>query len=83
MANSNLIPEIRLHTRQIVRELNLLGGTFTEGDLNYTQCHVLFELNKRGKLRLTELCDVLLLDKSTVSRVTKNLLREGLRSRLP
>ena len=78
MESENKIPEIRSATRQIVRELNLLGGFFSDGSLSYTQCHVLFELDKRGRLRLMELCDLLLLDKSTLSRVTKILLEKGL-----
>ncbi len=78
MISPSEIQEIRSHTRTLVRELNLLSGNFEDSELNYTECHVLFELDKHGRLRLRELAEILLLDKSTLSKVTKKLIEQTL-----
>ncbi len=72
-----MIRDIRTATRTVVRELNLLQGGFQGSSLNYTQCHVLFELECHGSLRTTELSEILLLDKSTISKVIKSLVKMG------
>lgn len=72
------IPEIRHHARQLVREFNLLNDAVIDTGYNFTQCHVLFELQQHKTLNVNELSDLLRIDKSTVSRVVKSLIDDGL-----
>jgi DNA-binding MarR family transcriptional regulator len=46
-------------------------------DVSVTQCYALQALARCGALRLTELADELMLDKSTTSRVAETLERKG------
>ncbi len=72
-ANETIV-EIRKHTRQLVRELDVVKSVYLGTGYTFTQCHVLFELASHGKLGLLELADILLLDKSNTSRTVKKLV---------
>lgn len=72
------ISEIRRHSRQLVRELDVLKGVYLGTGYTFTQCHVLFELAAQGELGLLELAEILLLDKSNTSRTVKKLVELGL-----
>ena len=72
------VSDIRSSSRLLVRELNFLKGSFNDSGFSYTQCHILFELDKHKMLNLMELSEILRLDKSTTSRVIKRLIQKGL-----
>ena len=70
--------QIRKHSRQLVRELDVVKGVYLGTGYTFTQCHVLFELGAHGKLGLVELAEILLIDKSNTSRTVKKLVEMGL-----
>jgi len=72
------IRQIRQHSRQLVRELDVVKGIYLETGYTFTQCHVLFELSRHGSLNLLDLADQLLIDKSNASRTVKKLVQLGL-----
>ncbi len=72
------IHEIRKHSRQLVRELDVVKGVYLGTGYTFSQCHVLFELSIHKSLGLMELAGNLLLDKSNTSRTVKKLIELGL-----
>ena len=72
------ISPIRAASRQLARELNLLGGRCLDSNLNISECHVLIELDQRGTVTVSDLAASLVLEKSTVSRLTTGLQNRGL-----
>ncbi len=72
------IADIRAASRQLARELNLLGGRCLDSSLNISECHVLIELDQRGTVTASDLATTLVLEKSTVSRMTTGLVKRGL-----
>ncbi|QEG21702.1 bifunctional helix-turn-helix transcriptional regulator/GNAT family N-acetyltransferase [Mariniblastus fucicola] len=71
------INEIRKHSRQFARELDVIKGVYLGTGYTLTQCHVMFELSSRGSMGLMQLAEVLLLDKSNTSRTVKQLVQKG------
>ena len=69
---------VRKHSRQLVRELDVVKGSFHNTGCTLTQCHVLYELGVNKSLHLMQLADLLLIDKSNASRAVKKLLAMGL-----
>lgn len=78
MELKQIVQELRGHSRQLVRELDVLKGVFQDTGFTYSQCHVLFEIERHKLLNLMELSQIVKLDKSTTSRVVKNLVDKGL-----
>jgi len=74
----NYTNSIRHHSRQMVRELDVLRGVFQDTGFSYSQCHALFELQQHHALTTNELAELLRLDKSTVSRLLSGLKEKGL-----
>lgn len=72
------IADVRGYTRSFVREWHLLEGQFQQTGYSYSQCHALFELDQKGFLNTVQISALLLLDKSSVSRLLHNLLKKGL-----
>ncbi len=72
------INQIRQHSRQLVRELDVVKGVYLGTGYTFSQCHVLFELSQHRTLGLMELADNLLIDKSNTSRTVKKLVALGL-----
>lgn len=70
--------QIRQHSRQLVRELDLVKGVYQDSGYTLSQCHVLFELSLHQSLNLMELAEILLIDKSNTSRTVKKLVEVGL-----
>lgn len=70
--------QVRLYSRQLVRELDVVKGIYLDSGYTFTQCHVLFEIGQRKSANLLEIADALLLDKSNTSRTVKQLTKEGL-----
>ncbi len=67
------ILQIRQHSRHLVRELDVVKGIYLDTGYTFSQCHVLFELSTHGSLSLMELSEILLVDKSNLSRTVKKL----------
>ncbi len=72
------IRQIRQHSRQLVRELDIVKGVYLGTGYTFSQCHVLFELSLHKSLTLMELAEKLLIDKSNTSRTVKKLVELGL-----
>ena len=75
---ASTVGQIRQHTRQLVRELDVVKGVYLDTGYTFTQCHVLFELSAHKALNLMSLADPLLIDKSNTSRTVKKLVDLGL-----
>jgi putative acetyltransferase len=75
---ASTVSEIRKHTRQLVRELDVVKGVYLDSGYTFTQCHVLFELSAHKALNLMSLAENLLIDKSNTSRTVKKLVELGL-----
>ncbi|MDX1555116.1 MAG: helix-turn-helix domain-containing GNAT family N-acetyltransferase [Xanthomonadales bacterium] len=75
---STAVAPIRHAARQLVRELHLLDGRVECCGLPLAECHLVTELASMGEATATELCDRLVLEKSTISRVVKKLVDKGL-----
>lgn len=69
---------IRQATRQIVRDLDFLKGSFLETGCSAPEVHTLLELDLAGQLAVSQLADTLRQDKSTASRNVKALVERGL-----
>ncbi len=72
------VSEVRQHSRQLVRELDLVKGSYLDTGYTFSQCHVLFELSVHKSLNLLALAENLLIDKSNTSRTVKQLVELGL-----
>jgi putative acetyltransferase len=75
---ASTVGKIRQHTRQLVRELDVVKGVYLNTGYTFTQCHVLFELSAHKRLNLVSLAENLLIDKSNTSRTVKKLVELGL-----
>ena len=75
--NKAHIKSIRKHSRQLVRELDVLRIEYSDTGCTFSQCHVLFELSQKPA-GLKELANVLLMDKSNTSRLVKKLVQDKL-----
>ncbi len=76
--NDSTVGQIRKHSRQLVRELDIVKGVYQDTGYTFSQCHVLFELSQVPSLNLMELSENLLIDKSNTSRTVKRLVELGL-----
>jgi putative acetyltransferase len=72
------VSEVRQYSRQLVRELDLVKGSYLDTGYTFSQCHVLFELSVNKTLNLLALAENLLIDKSNTSRTVKQLVKLGL-----
>lgn len=71
------IDTLREGARQLVRELKVVSGCGLLPEVSLSECHVLLELDRRGRLTASDLSDILVLEKSTVSRVVQRLIKRG------
>ena len=72
------VEQIRQYSRQLVRELDVVKGSYLGTGCTFVQCHALFELAANDSLHLMELAEILLVDKSNASRTVKRLKELGL-----
>ena len=72
------VESVRAASRHLVRELKVLSGCGYLPGLSFSECHVLTELERRGRLTASDLADTLVLEKSTVSRLVNGLRRRKL-----
>lgn len=71
------IDRIRDASRRLVRELGFLRPTLAGTELPPSAVHALVEIGARRSMTATELCEVLLLEKSSVSRMLRKLVEAG------
>ncbi|KLN59737.1 hypothetical protein WH96_15180 [Kiloniella spongiae] len=74
---SEIVQDIREYSRNLVRELGFLNKTIAGTDLTASQVHALVEIEKAGIIHAKELSDVLVLEKSTISRLIQKLIARG------
>jgi len=72
------VGDIRQASRQLVREFGFLDDHLGDVGVTHTQCHALIELERHAMLTSAELCGLLNLDKSTMSRTITQLLKAKL-----
>ncbi len=72
-----LVSRVRSSSRQLVRELGFMGQTLAGTDLHPSAVHAIIEIDAADGLTAKRLADILLLEKSTVSRLLKGLKARG------
>lgn len=70
--------EVRKSSRRIVRELNMLQGAHADLGLSNSESHTLVVLEESNQLSSRQLSEILLLEKSTVSRLVEGLKKRRL-----
>jgi DNA-binding MarR family transcriptional regulator len=76
------IRDFRKNLRALEREVQLSMASDTGCcGVSLAQCHLLLEVEDRGRTRITALADILELDKSTLSRTVDGMCRAGLLNR--
>jgi putative acetyltransferase len=68
---------IRTAARQLVRELNLLDTKHCIEGFTFSECHLVTELQRLGQATASDLAEVLVLEKSTISRLCDGLINNG------
>lgn len=68
---------IRDASRRLVREFGFMNPTIAGSDLSPSSVHALVEIGKRGEMTAAELCEVLQLEKSSVSRMLRKFIASG------
>lgn len=71
------IETIRDASRRLVRELGFMRGTLAGTKLPPSAVHALVEIGGRGTMTAAALCEALVLEKSSVSRMLRKLLAAG------
>ncbi|MEM8686499.1 MAG: helix-turn-helix domain-containing GNAT family N-acetyltransferase [Pseudomonadota bacterium] len=77
-AFNSVVGRVRSGSRLIVRELGFMGQTLAETDLHASAVHAIIEIGADKQLTAKHLADILLLQKSTISRLLKGLKARGL-----
>jgi len=75
--DSSLISDIRIASRDLVRQFGLMNQTVAGTDLTLSSAHAIIEIGRSGQLSSRELSQKLQLEKSTVSRLVKSLVVRG------
>lgn len=68
---------IRDASRRLVRELGFLRPTLAGTDLSPSAVHALVEIGARPAMTAAELAEILVLEKSSVSRMLRKLIAAG------
>jgi len=77
LPDPQLVADIRLSSRELVRELGLMNQTVAGTDLSLSAVHAIIEIGRADGLSSKDLCERLYLEKSTVSRLVKSLVEGG------
>ncbi len=77
MAASNLINDIRVASRLMVRELGFMNTTLAATDYSPSAVHTLLEIESQGAMTAAQLVQILGLEKSSVSRMLAKLIKAG------
>jgi len=72
-----IVAEIRAASRELVRQLGLTNRNIAGTDLSISSVHAIIELGNAGELSSKQLGELLLLEKSTISRLVKSLVARG------
>ncbi len=72
-----LVADIRAASRELVREFGLMNRTVADTDLSLSGVHAIIEIGRADGLSAKALGELLLLEKSTVSRLVKSLVDSG------
>jgi DNA-binding MarR family transcriptional regulator/GNAT superfamily N-acetyltransferase len=75
--DSSLVADIRTASRDLVRQFGLMNRAVAGTDLSLSAVHAIIEIGRADKLTAKQLCESLLLEKSTVSRLVKSLVERG------
>ena len=73
----SLVSNIRAASRELVRELGFMNRTIAGTDLSPSAVHTILEIGAAGHLSAKALSEKLLLEKSSVSRLIKSLIKKG------
>ena len=76
-AKNVYIEELRNASRQLVRELGFMSATLAGSNFSASAVHALIELDLCGSCSANHLSTILLLEKSTISRMVRKLIAEG------
>lgn len=68
---------VRSASRQLVRELGFMRGSLAGTDLPPSAVHALIEIDAKDGITARELAERLILEKSSVSRMLRKLVRSG------
>ena len=79
----NQVDNIREQSRLMVRELGFMGKSLAATDLPPSAVHTILEVGCGHAQTASDLCQSLLLEKSTVSRLVASLLKSGLLRKHP
>jgi len=74
---SPLIGDLRDAARTLVREFRIVDGSGCVPGVSVSECHLLTEVESRGSVTASELAEILLLEKSSLSRVINRLTQAG------
>lgn len=72
------VSRIRAASRKLVRELGFMQKTLAGTEYSASAVHAIIELGECGGMSAKQLCERLLLEKSTVSRLLKMLVERGI-----
>ena len=75
--NPPLISEIRVASRDLVRQFGLMNQSVAGTDLSLSAVHAIIEIGRASALSSKELSEKLLLEKSTISRMVRSLVNRG------
>ena len=78
MTDNGTVSTIRLLGREMVRELGVVDSASSPCNITLTQCHILVELDRHGTLTANELANLLIVDKSAISRTVTQLIETNL-----
>jgi DNA-binding MarR family transcriptional regulator len=79
MPDINHAELLREQLRLLVRKLGVLErGEALCRDITLSQCHTIVEIGRAGRMSVNLLAEVLVLDKSTVSRSVDKLVNDGI-----
>eukprot|EP01037_Dinobryon_pediforme_P038371 gene38371-46334_t len=81
--NAALIEQIRVASRNMVRELGFMHNTLAATDYAPSAVHALLEIDARKTMTAAQLADFLGLEKSSISRMVRKLVDAGELSEMP
>ena len=74
---SEVVDTVRDASRRLVRELGFMRDALAGTDLPPSAVHALLEIDREGTITAGALCDLLALEKSSVSRMVRKLIDGG------
>ncbi|MGD8419587.1 MAG: bifunctional helix-turn-helix transcriptional regulator/GNAT family N-acetyltransferase [Gammaproteobacteria bacterium] len=77
LPDPQLVADIRLSSRELVRRFGLMSQTVAGTDLSLSAVHAIIEIGRSAGLSSKDLSEKLQLEKSTVSRLVKSLVAGG------